>query len=251
MIRGLYISAAGMSSQMKNHEVISNNLANVDTAGFKKDEMVFESFREFLLSRVDDPTDIGGNPVIGSVSLGVLPDDIVTDYSVGVPQETGRNLDLAIQGEDGFFVVETPQGARYTRAGNFHQTAGGAVVTSDGYPVLGDTGPIQIGQSDFVVSQAGDVIVDGEIVNRILVVAVPEDALVKEGDSLFRAQEDAAAVPLLDATVYQGFLESSNVNAVEEMIDMISGLRLYEANQRSLSVQDETLAQLLNESLRG
>jgi flagellar basal-body rod protein FlgF len=250
MIRGLYISATGMSTQLRNQEVVSNNLANVDTVGYKKDKMVVRSFQEFLASRIDDPQDKGRAPFIGRFSLGSAPDSIVTDYSLGTTTYTGRTLDVALAGE-GFFTVATPQGERFTRAGDFQLSADGALQTVEGYPVLGEAGPIEVGDGEFYFTSRGDVVVNGESVNRFAIVDIPPGGLIKEGETLFVPAQEGETVPLADYTLYQGYLESSNVNAVKEMVDMIAGMRAYEMNQRSMSMQDETLGQLINDTMRG
>ncbi|MBD3264778.1 MAG: flagellar basal-body rod protein FlgF [Candidatus Omnitrophica bacterium] len=248
MVRGLYISASGMDSQLRNQEVVSNNLANVDTAGFKKDNLVVGNFEELLISRIDDPQDSGARPVLGSLSLGSQAAGVFTDFSEGAMTLTGRELDFAIEG-DGLFALDTPQGTRYTRAGSFMLSGDGRLLTSEGYQVLGESGPMEVAEGEFYFSSQGELVVDGEIVNRLLVVDIPGEGLSKEGDSLFRPGEEVEVTPSLNFTVRQGFLESSNVNAVKEMVDMISGFRAYEINQRSLSMQDETLGRLLSEVL--
>ncbi len=249
MVRGIYVAASGMRTQVENQDVIANNLANADTPGFKKDTLMVGSFPQFLIQRIDDVSDEGRPPVIGSFSLGSEPAGVATDFSSGGIVSTQRNLDFAISGR-GFFVIQTPQGTRYTRAGSFTRSSDGLLVTTEGYPVLGENGRIDIGDGEFSVSSAGDVIVDGQVVNRISVVDIAPAELVKEGDSLFAARQGAGVTPAEGYSVLQGYLESSNVNIVQEMVKMITGLRAYEANQKVLKMEDETLGKLINEGLR-
>jgi len=249
MIRGLYISASGMSTQLKRQEVISNNLANIDTPGFKKDSLVSSSFSNILVSRLDDPQDRDLRPSLGNFSLESFPQEVFTDFSQGKLIYTGRDLDFSLQGK-GFFVVDTPWGRRYTRAGDFVVSPQGILITTEGYPVLGENGPMEVGEKEFYFTQQGELVVEKEIVNKFLVVDIPYKELSKEGDTLFKAREDVVN-PLSSYTLLQGFLESSNVNVVKEMVDMISGLRLYEANQRAILMQDGSLDRLINEALRG
>lgn len=250
MIRGIYVAASGMSTQMKNQDVISNNLANVDTTGFKRDMQVTGSFSQMLINRIGDQGDQGMTPGVGSISLGSDALGTVTDFSEGNMQPTERELDFAIHG-DGFFVVETPQGTRYTRDGSFQLSSQGTLVTGEGYTVMGENGPMELG-SDSRLSGNGEVVESGATVNRMLVVNLSAGDIEKQGETLYRLNE-TAGVETLTGDQYdlaQGFLETSNVNPVNEMVNMISGLRSYEANQRALVSQDSTLEKLINQALQ-
>ncbi|MBN2483023.1 MAG: flagellar basal-body rod protein FlgF [Candidatus Omnitrophica bacterium] len=249
MIRGIYTAASGMSTHLKNQEIISNNLANADTAGFKRDQLVITSFREFLINRINDPKDQGHAPLIGSYSLGTEPLGTYTDHSEGGIISTERKFDVAIQG-DGFFVIDTPQGEQYTRAGSFYLSNEQTLVTSEGYPVLGENGLVTITDENFIIGPEGEVVVDGTIVNRLLIVDLPPQAMIKSGDSLWRVEGEGGAAPATGYKIVQGHLESSNVNVVKEMVDMIAGMRTYEANQKTLVMQDETLGRLISELAR-
>ncbi|MCM8773844.1 MAG: flagellar hook-basal body protein [Candidatus Omnitrophica bacterium] len=250
MLRGIYISSSGMSSQMIRQDVIANNMANVDTPGFKKDNLLISSFPRFLVNRLDDEQDRGTNPYIGSFSLGSIPIGTVTDFSTGGIISTHRPLDLAIEGR-GFFVLETPQGIRYTRAGSFLLSSEGKIVTFQGYALMGENGPLEVNGEEFYFNSQGELIVGGNIVNKLLIVDIDNKNLVKEKETIFSVLPEAVISPSLDYNVRQGYLETSNVNIVKEMIEMISGLRAYEANQKVLTMQDESLGKLINESIRG
>ena len=143
MIRGLYTAATGMNAQAKKMDVISNDLANVDTTGYKKDTVVLSAFNEVLITRLE------GNSIqnkdIGSMSLGVRVDEVYTQFAQGSLVQTDGVANLAIQGE-GFFVVQTPAGEAYTRDGQFSITVDGRLVTQEGYSVMGENGPIEFGE---------------------------------------------------------------------------------------------------------
>ena len=142
MIRGLYTGASGMLSEMARTDIIANNLANVNTLGFKKDRTIFRAFPEMNIHRVDDPVQVGLNrvidpkPFIGMLGTGVMVDEVNIDFSQGAIKTTSNPLDVAIKGE-GFFQVQTPEGIRFTRDGNFSLNRDGYLVTKDGHYVLG------------------------------------------------------------------------------------------------------------------
>ncbi len=249
MIRGLYTSASGMMTQLTNQEVISNNLANADTTGYKKDLTVTKSFQKLLLNRVGDNSDRGMDVTLGSLGTGCNIDGVYTDLSQGALKATENKLDVALGGE-GFFVVQTPQGDMYTRDGSFTIAVNGDLVTRDGYNVVGTQGIINLANvTDIVFNADGTVVADGNLVNKLRVVdGTQPGSFVKVGKNLFALQADAAVVDVDNAKIVQGCLESSNVNVVSEMVNMISGLRLYEANQKAIVSQDTALQKLISES---
>ncbi|MEW6220155.1 MAG: flagellar basal-body rod protein FlgF [Thermodesulfobacteriota bacterium] len=203
----------------------ANNLANVNTAGFKRDGMTFWEmiFRSH-----------SGRMRVGKASR------VVTDHGPGALRQTGNPLDMAIDG-DGFFRIQSPRGVRYSRAGQFTRSAAGELVTRDGYPVLGEGGPIALPNGTVGVGLDGRITVDGVEVDRLAVVTFPEmAALEKDGDSLFRVKEgapgeEAAAAPV----VQQGYVEESNVNMIQETTGMIDLFRAFELQQRVIRTIDE------------
>lgn len=249
MIRGLYTAASGMTTQLTNQEVISNNLANADTTGYKKDTAVTKAFQSLLLNRVGDNTDRGMDVVMGNLGTGSTVDGVFTDYSQGAIKATENKLDVALA-TDGFFVVQTPGGELYTRDGSFTIASNGDLVTKDGYGIVGTRGTINVaGANEITFTADGTVVVDGQVINKLRVVTAPEaNAFVKVGKNLFTVQQGATVEDSSNARVAQGFLETSNVNVVSEMVNMISGLRIYEANQKSIASQSSTLEKLINES---
>lgn len=248
MIRGLYSSARGMAVEQIKQDVISSNLANSTTAGYKKDTVVVQSFAESL-ARVSG----GQAGALGAVSQSPLIQTIHTDFTAGMPEETGRSLDLALTG-DAFFTVRTPEGIRYTRDGSFSRDGAGYLVTRDGYFVLDENGEaIRIDNDSPAVDTDGGIRRQNggqeELTARLgLAVFAPEDlaGLVKRGHNLFEA---AGVAPVTGGAgqVRQYMLERANVDILREMIDMLSVLRIYEANQKSLQAQDEMLGKSVND----
>jgi flagellar basal-body rod protein FlgG len=241
MLRSLYISASGMLAQRSTMDVITNNLSNLDTIGYKRDSLETRSFGDVLLSRINDPS--GNNGVIGPLSLGVHPDTVNTDFSEGPLEPTGRTADLALQG-DGFFTVETPQGLRYTRSGNFQVDKDGYLCTSEGYYVRGTNGRIHVGSQDFTVGSDGTITSAGGNYKLQIVQFANNTALRKVGNNLYSGP---AVASLANCGVMQGYLEHSNVDLSTEMVNMITVSRNYEANQRMVSMINGTLDKACNE----
>lgn len=247
MVRGLYTAATGMTVQRNRMDVLTNNLANVETTGFKADSLVTSAFDEVMLTRIHDPNmrAYGGSDV-GAYSFGTHIDELRTDFTQGSLEETGRTTDLAIQG-DGFFAVETAAGERYTRAGNFAVSAEGYLVTPSGNYVLGESGRLYVGSSDFSVAPDGTVTGSAAGEDRLRLVTFDDPGVLrKEGDNLYYAYGGAAAVPAAQASVRQGAQESSNVQAADGMVDLITVYRKYEASQKIVSMTDDTIGIAVN-----
>lgn len=243
MIRGLYISASGMMARMVELDTISNNLANAGTAGFKQDLAVKSAARDMRIFRMSSSTT---DPVfLGPLGTGLNPPQAFTDLSQGAIKPTGNPLDLAIQGA-GFFAVETPNGVRYTRDGAFTRSADGYLTTREGYAVLGQEGAIQLPGGDVEVRENGEVYAGGLYVDTLVVVDFPEESLSKVGNNLF-APADGTTPETAEGRVLQGNLETSNVNIVKAMVDLISATRAYEASQKILIAQDSTLGMAVSE----
>lgn len=241
MLRSLYISASGMLAQRRTMDVLTNNLANVDTPGFKRDNLMVRSFSDVLLSRINDAE--GNDGPIGYMNWGVHPDEITTDFGEGPLEATGRTADIALAG-DGFFVVETPQGLRYTRSGNFQVDAAGYLCTSEGYYVRGANGRIHVGSQNFAVDMAGNIMSPGGNYKLQIVQFADNAVLRKVGNNLYSGPAVAA---LSNSEVLQGYLEGSNVDLSSEMVSMITVSRSYEANQRMVSMLNDTLEKTVNE----
>ncbi|UOO37309.1 flagellar basal-body rod protein FlgF [Oscillospiraceae bacterium CM] len=248
MVRGLYTSATGMNVQRNKMDVLTNNIVNAETTGFKADTLVTSTFDQVMLQRINDPNiNILGAPDVGGYDFGTHVDELVTDFSGGTLEVTDRPTDIALTG-NGFFTVETADGQiRYTKSGNFTVNADGYLVTQDGDFVLGEKGRIKVGSSDFSVSAQGDVTGDAATPDRLKIVTFSDlSVLRKAGNNLYYPYGDVAPVTTSDTVVHQGVLEGSNVDISGEMVDMISVYRKYEANQKLVSMTDKSLEMAVN-----
>lgn len=243
MIRGLYTAASGMLAESTRTDVISNNLANANTTGFKKDVAVIKDFANMLITRINDGPE---TPVIGNLGVGAEVDEVVATHSMGTLRTTGNEFDLAIEGK-GYFAVETPRGIRYTRNGTLGKNIKNELITQDGYRVMGNNGPIVVQGSKMVVDHDGSVTVDGQLAGKLQLVEFDnEKQLKKEGSSLYIAPPEAQGKTGISA-VTQGSLEMSNVNVVSEMVDLISNYRAYEINGKVVQSHDQLLDKAVNE----
>ena len=221
---GLIESVESMLNQERRMEQSTNNLANVNTAGYKKENTAFS---EMLFTAAS-----GGQRVGKAIK-------IITDHAQGSTETTGNPLDLAIAG-DGYFKIQTAGGIRYTRAGEFTRDSQGQLTTPNGDPVLGLGGPVMINGQNFQIQPNGEVFVDGQLANRLDVVTVDNKALLeKEGRNLYRLIGNGQEIAAEQATVKQGVVEKSNVNTVLEMTEMISLQRDYEAQQKLIRTIDD------------
>ncbi|MCM1321203.1 MAG: flagellar basal-body rod protein FlgF [Bacteroides sp.] len=257
MIRGWYTGASGMAAQQNRLDAISNNLANVDTTGYKRDVAVSKSFPELLVRRMNDDgvylTSVGSAdaaPVIGKLGLGVETNELYTILEQGSFKETSHSSDIALQGE-GFFAVQTPNGERYTRNGNFMIGKEGILETKEGYPVLGDSGPIHVSGYDFILKEDGRLFTgnDMQFIDRLRIVRFDNERyLQKIGSSLYAdTYISGSAYSAEDAErpyVLQNYVETSNVNVVNEMVQMIEVNRAYDANQKTIQSQDSMMTTL-------
>lgn len=254
MIRGLYTSGWSMMANNKKMDVISNNLANANTNAFKKDTVVFQSFPEVLTRRINDMrSNLNPSGKVGMMELGSDVGEVFTYYDQGQLLKTDNSSDLAIRGSDtAFFTVRAPGPdgnirEYYTRDGLFTLNAENQLVTKDGYAVMGEYGPIYLDSQSFAVESDGTIIQDGAVVDRLLIREFADaSALRKYGSNLVESVDGAEQVNFT-GTVEQGYIEQSNVNIIREMVDMISVVRAYEANQKILQAQDSTLEKVVNE----
>ena len=213
----------------------------MNTVGFKKDVPVFET----LLSSKDIYRGTGRSLKVPSVHIFLR--EFLTDFSAGSLKSTGNPLDVAIDGE-GFFKIETERGDRYTRRGNFAINQENILVTSEGYPVLGKGGKIIIDGEDVVINSGGEVIIDDSVKGTIQVVGFTStSSLKKDRDGLYAfLGEENQIEDVENSQIKQGLLESSNVNTVKEMTNMIEVLRTYETYQKVIQVLDEISSKSIN-----
>ncbi len=237
MIKGIYTSASGMIPHVKKQELAANNLSNASTSGFKKDSLFTRQ-----LSQAE-------KKVRAQQADWIQPmvDQVYTDFSPGVFDRTGNALDLAIDG-DGFFQLETPDGQTVlTRSGSFTVNPEGQVVFPGGARLVGEGGPVEVGDGTVSVSFTGEVQVDGLTASRITPKTVANLMdLQKIGGSTYVIPEGTELISIETSTIRQGYLETSNVDIVTEMVNMITSFRNYEANAKSMQSQDSSLEQLFN-----
>ena len=257
MIRGWYTGASGMNAQQYRLDTISNNLANVDTAGYKKDVTVTKSFSELLLRRTNYDgvyENIFGSadaaPIIGKLGVGVETNENFTDFSEGSLRLTNTSTDLALHGK-GFFAIQTPDGERYTRNGNFLIGKEGILETKDGYPVLGENGYIYVDDDKITINEDGIISKSetGEEIDRFKVVRFDNERYLKKmGESMYSTNDIAGPAHIAEGTerpkFLQGYSETSNVNVVNEMVQMIEVNRAYEANQKTITSEDSMMSTL-------
>lgn len=237
---------SGTLAQEMRLEVLSNNMANANTFGFKEDRV----FRvPGTTSSVWDNLSGAGSKNLALNNLSSLPVGSFTNFEQGHLKETGNVLDLALDGE-GFFSVQTSQGIQYTRKGNFVLNSSGTLVTQDGYPVLGNSGgEIQISGKDVVVMSNGAIKVDGVEVDTLSIVDFAnKKGMLKNGESLFSpADPNEPGIPAGNVLVQQGALEASNVDSIKMMTEMIDAIRGYESYQKIIQSMNETNGKAVNE----
>lgn len=240
MIKGIYNTAASMIPRVRKQEVIANNLANAETAGYKKDSLFLRVFKDQQSLRK-----LGDLPG-PSWSVRMI-DKLYVDHSGGALEATGRDLDVAIQGE-GYFVVQTPNGEAYTRNGAFTLGPDGVLVNSDNFPVLSDGGPVTLTDDKVTIGNDGVVMVGGATVGKLRVVNFEENTeLNKVTGTLFTAPATTTPVAPGSFTIRQGYLEKSNVDVMREMVEMIDSYRMFETGQKMIQIQDESLSKAVNE----
>ena len=259
--KGIYAAVSGAMAQESRLDTIANNLANVNTSSFKKDRQVFSEYlsaheKEDSLMRVPRvPASIESfYDMNGGDNAYVNPAGTYTNFTQGALRGTGSPLDVALEGR-GFLEVMTGEGVRYTRNGALSVDGGGRLVTREGYPVLreGQGDPAQrvmtVGSRNITVSQTGDVFDGGAQVGRLSVVDFLNlDDLQKVGNSNYTLKANAGSGPVAakDVKIHQGFTEGSNVNVIEEMTDMITANRVFEATQQAIKAHDHMDDKLIN-----
>jgi flagellar basal-body rod protein FlgF len=274
MFRGFYTVASGMLSQQRKTEMLTNNMSNANTPGYKADQASMRAFPEMLMDRMDStsiPTEkklsLPFNQRVGALNTGVYMQETIPSFVQGDLQETGRGLDVAlldgsmpVDEETGirgsvFLSVEGPDGSpRYTRNGNLTVNGNGFLTTNSGFYMLDENGDrIQLESDQFTIGENGQIVVEGNAVATLGVgYSDNPNLLVKQGDGLF-ASEGNAALPdayeedNVSFATKQGFLERSNVDASRTMTDMMSAYRAFEANQKVLQAYDRSMEKAANE----
>jgi flagellar basal-body rod protein FlgG len=238
-------------------DVITNNLVNSETRGYKSDTMASRSFRDMLIDRINDPSIYVGESV-GPHNTGIHVDQSYTHWAQGALESTGVSTDFALEG-DGFFVVdytteedEEPV-ERYTRNGAFNVDVDGMLVTGDGHYVMGLDGPITVGGHNFTVSENGTVLdANGGELGTLRVVRFTDNAALRKtgGNMFYNYDPENNIAEDVTVTVKQQYLENSNVDTGREMVNMLQTYRAYEINQRVLRMIDESLGRAVNDIAR-
>ena len=251
MVRGLYTAYTGMINEQKRLDVISNNLANADTVGYKTERVASQAFDDVLTIKIRDNSVGYTNQAIGTMSLGVKIGEVYTAYDQGSFVETGNTFDLAMDGA-GFFTMRCPTSSgdsvtRYTRNGCFKMTQDGYVVDVNGNHLQGSAGDIQVPvDATISIDKTGGVYANGEYVDTVLLTDFEDyDYIEKYGDNLYQVV-DGATVKNATGLINQGYTEQSNVNVVSEMVDMITVTRAYEAGQKVMQTVDTMLESSCN-----
>ena len=252
MLRALYSSAAGMQSQQLNLDVIANNLANVNTTGFKKSKIEFQDLL-YQTTRAAGSEQGGGNLLPTGLQVGHGSRPVATSriFTNGELTQTGEKLDVAIQG-DGFFEVQLPDGSRaYTRDGALKTAGDGRITTSDGLVLQSGFQPIPQGTTAIGIAPSGEVTVTGPSGSqsfRVQLVRFANPAgLESLGRNLYRESGASGPAELGNpgengfGDLAQGYLEMSNVKVVEEMVNMIVAQRAYEVNAKAVQASDEMM----------
>ena len=248
MVKGLYTAYTGMVNEQRRMDVLTNNLANADTTGFMKEGASSQSFDSVLTYKIKDFTE--GDRLakrLGRNHPGVKIGEGYTDFSQGPLKHTENTFDLALT-DAGFFAVEFTSksgetSVKYTRDGDFTLTQDGRLVTRDGDAVLDESGsPIKIDPLQKAeINTKGEIVQNGRVVAAIQVTDFENyDYLVRYGENYFEAAEGAEEKEPA-AEVYSGYLESSNISVVTEMVNMITVSRAYESNQKVITTYDSTL----------
>ncbi len=258
MMRALYTAASGMIAQQYNMDTISNNLANVDTAGFKNN---LARFQDLIYQQLQAPgAPIGPSivPVGQQVGLGVKVSSSEKIFTQGSLQSTGNNLDVAIEG-DGFFQVTLPDGTTaYTRDGGFKEDANGSLVTSDGYflqpqiTIPQNALSVQVGETGIVTAQVPGTSQPEQLGQITLARFVNNAGLNPTGQNLY-LQSAASGPPIVTqpglngaGVLQDGYIENSNVQMVNEIVNMIVAQRAYEANSKAIGSADQMLQTAIN-----
>ena len=226
LTQAMYAASVGAFNNQQRLDVLANNLANINTPGFKQDRLVF---RVPVEKKGDSTTDYLQGP------SSRMPSGARTDFSQGILRHTDNPLDLALDGT-GFFCIQTPGGTHYTRNGSFAINEEGVLITRAGYPVMGKGGEIKINGSNVNVDEEGNVSVDGSEVGALKIVTVSQpECLKKMGNSLFALDGSGVAEEKAEGfKIREGYIETSNVNAIRAMTEMIDISRSYESYQKTI-----------------
>lgn len=253
MLKGLYTAYTGMLNEQNRMDVLTNNLANSATVGYKKEGSTSQSFSDVLAYKIKDTSEsVNLAKKVGTNNPGVKIGENYTDYTQGAFKTTGNAYDLALAG-DGFFSIEFTNksgetSTKYTRDGSFTLNNEGYLVTADGDYVLGEKGRIKLDPlKDATVDEAGTIFQNNVAVDQLQLTDFEDyDYLQHYGENLYEPVE-GAVIQDANTKVFSGYLEASNVQVVQEMVDMISVTRAYESSQKVIKTYDASLEIAVNQ----
>lgn len=241
MINGIYLATSGMNVEKKRMDVLSNNLANINSTGFKKREINFEVVAK-------EPSGNSSSGYLAEVLNSNLKlGDIVIDITAGPLKQTENPFDLSIN-KNNFFIVETASGEVLTKNGSFSLDSENFLVNQDGFYVMGKNGHINIDSGAILnIDASGNILNGGQLIDSLKVISVESGMDLDTGnDCYFLLKEGAISGEGEDLIIRQGFLEMSNVNGIDEMVEIIAIMRAYETNQKAINMQDESLAKTVS-----
>lgn len=252
MLRGIYTSVSSMITLQSRQSIITNNLANINTTGYKEENLISKSFDEVMLSNNDNY--VNGNAtkqLLGNMSFGVRIDETVTNYNQGTHVATDNNMDFAIEGSGFFEVIDENNNRYYTRDGDFSVDAQGYLVTNAGYSVMGinnSTGAserIYVGNGEIAITPDNNINIDGNSMYRFRVVDFDNyDGLEKVGNNVYTGQNGNLTN---DVNIKQGYLEGSNVDAISTTALLMETVNEFQANQKVIQSFDSILSKIANE----
>lgn len=266
MFRGFFTAASGMIAEQRRTDLLTNNMSNANTPGYKEDQTSLRAFPEMLLNLLNKQASTG--PRVGALNTGVYLQEAVPKFIQGDLQQTGNNTDMALvdinmpvnnatkQKGEVFFTVQDQNGKpRYTRDGNFTLDQQGYLTTGDGLYILDQNGKhIQLNNDQFTVSNTGKITGQNGMSKQLGIAFAnnPDQQLIKEGDGLFSTQNgaalpNAANQPSVQFKLQQGFLEQSNVDLTKAMTDMLTNYRSFEENSKVLQTYDKSMDLAVNQ----
>lgn len=249
MIRGLYSAVSGMISLEAKQQVITNNIANAQTNGYKEDNLINKDFKEVMMFNHDKQ--INGKAVrnnLGTLSGGTRIDEIYTNFSQGISKQTDKDTDFCIDGE-GFFTLQDDNGNKfYSRDGSFHVNKDGYLVNNIGYFVVGEDidgneSLIKVDNSKIQCDDFGNINLNGVNKYKFKIANFNYNQIKKQGDNLYISTVEPETNN--DAYIKQGYVESSNVNVIDEMVDMMKTMRQFQSNQVVIQSIDDSLKKLI------
>lgn len=225
---GYYAACTALVARQQAMDTIANNLANASTVGYRAEKTVFSSV-------LADAGNANGSALNQAINQYGILGDTTLNFSQGALQKTGNELDVAIQGP-GYFVVQTDSGEVYTRDGGFQVSGKGQLITQAGDPVMGDAGEITMVPGKISISSDGTISVNGAVSGKLKIVEFPPEVKISSKGANYYSADSEKAQESPTSDIRQGFLESSNVNPIMGMVELVTAQRSAEMMQRALAM---------------